>query len=189
MKKSGNIHEEEEDNVELVSEDADSMLSEKLSKLKRELKTCSRDRKEYLEGWQRAKADLINTKRILEQEHKEKMQHMEEEILLDLLPVLDSFEMAFADKKTWESVNADWRIGIEHIYNKFVEVLAGHGILSIDPKEERFDPKMHESVEVIPTKKKSEEGLIVHVLQKGYRLRNRIVRPAKVKIATYVSEN
>ena len=93
--------------------------------------------------------------------------------------------MAFADKEAWKSVNTSWRKGIEHIHNQFMAVLAEHGMLPIDPEGGIFDPSMHESVGSIKTKKKAEDGLVTHVLQRGYQLHNRIVRPAKVEIAAY----
>ena len=185
MKKRSHIHKEENDDEEFVSEDNAIISPQKLLKLKGELKTCIRERREYLEGWQRAKADLINTRKSLESEHQEKARYAGEEILTELLPMIDSFEMAFADKKTWESVNANWRIGIEHIYNQFVKVLARYDILPVDPLGKPFDPNLHESVKSVPTEKKDKDGIIVTVLQRGYRLHSRVVRPAKVEVALY----
>lgn len=189
MKKRGHIHKEEGSDDEFVSEDNAIISPQKLLKLKKELKTCIHERREYLEGWQRAKADLINTRKSLESEHQEKARYAGEEILTELLPMIDSFEMAFADKKTWGSVSANWRTGIEHIYNQFVKVLAKYDILPIDPLGESFDPNLHESIKSISTEKKDEDGMIVKVLQRGYCLHNRVVRPAKVEIVSYRSKS
>lgn len=189
MKKRGHIHGEGESDEEFIHEDEDLILSEKLSKLKKELLICSNERREYLEGWQRAKADLVNAKKMLEQELKEKTVYAEEAVLLNLLPMIDSFEMAFADKETWQSVNNNWRMGIEHIHNQFMAVLREHGMLPINPRGEKFDPLRHESVGSVRTKKKTKDGLVMHVLQKGYQLHNRVVRPAKVEVAVYTPED
>mgnify|MGYP001588731940 FL=1 len=139
------------------------------------------ERGEYLSGWQRAKADYINLQRESDTKRIESIQFASERIIMELLPVLDSFEMAMANKEAWGSVSENWRTGIEYIKNQFSAVLISHGIAEICPKE-KDDVKFehHVVVEVVSMDDKSQDGKIATVLQKGYILNGKVLRPARV---------
>ena len=93
--------------------------------------------------------------------------------------------MAFADKKTWEKVDKNWRMGIEHIYTQLLDVLKQHNLIPFDPMDETFDPTKHNSIGSVSTDKKSEDNKIVEVLQNGYLLNEKVIRPAKVKVKEF----
>src|SRR5262245_18161933 len=82
------------------------------------------ERDEYLAGWQRAKADFANHKKQTEAMMQEFRTMANEGLIEELLPVLSSFEMAFANKAAWEKADKGWRSGVEYIYNQIKGVLA-----------------------------------------------------------------
>lgn len=156
---------------------------DKIKKLQKQLKACLSEKQEYLDGWQRAKADLVNFRKDEDSRRVENSRLATEGVLLDLLPVLDSFDMAFGNTEVWERVEETWRKGIEHIHAQLLSTLKQHGIEPFNPIGKRFDPTRHDSVESVATEKKSEDNTITEVLQRGYELNGKIIRPARVKIA------
>lgn len=156
-----------------------------LKKLREKLKIAVAEKQQYLDGWQRSKADFINFKKRQEEERKEFIKFSKEEIISDIIPVLDSFDLAFGNKEAWEKADKNWRVGVEYIYSQLVSVLANHGVKQSNPIGEKFNPSLHEPTENISTNKKEEDGVILAVLQKGYELNGKIIRPAKVKVGEF----
>ncbi|MEX0933773.1 MAG: nucleotide exchange factor GrpE [Candidatus Paceibacterota bacterium] len=177
---------EMDDDFEAVEEDVVS-LSKKgdADKLKKRLTQCLKERQEYLDGWQRAQADFINYKKKEDERRAQGALYAKEDVLSQLLPVLDSFDMAFANKEAWEQVDATWRTGVEHIHAHLLKVLEENGMAQDDPQGEKFDPRKHESVEVRETDKAQQEGIILEVIQKGYFLNETLLRPARVIVSLY----
>ena len=101
--------------------------------------------------------------------------------MADLIPVMDSFDMAFRDKTAWEKTPENWRQGIEYIYNQLLAVLEKNGVTQLNPENGVFDPAAHESV---GTREVSQEdnGMILEVVQKGYRLHTKLIRAPKVLV-------
>ncbi len=156
-----------------------------VKKLRERLKTCVQEKQEYLDGWQRARADFLNLKKETAAEKERFAKFANEDIIHELLVVLDSFGMAFGNTEVWEKVDKNWRTGVEYIYAQFMEILEHHGVKPIDPKGEMFNPEEHASFEVIKTDKKEEDNMVAEVVQKGYRLRDKVIRAARVKIKQY----
>ena len=172
---------EEEQNSSSFSRDESSIVRD----LKKKLKQCEQERKEYLDGWQRMKADSINKKKEDEKRQEEFSKFAKEDLLHELLPVADSFEMAFVDKKTWEGLPENWRKGVEYIYAQLVDTFKRNGLEPIDPKGQSFDPNLHTSVEVVETEDKKQDDIVLEVTQKGYILHGKVIRPARVKVGEY----
>jgi len=162
-----------------------------LKKLRERLKKCEEDKHEYLTGWQRAKADYINLKRETEEEKAAIVSRAKERIIHDILPVLDSFQIAFSNKTAWESVDKNWRVGVEYIYSQLLGILEEHGVSQIGEMGEKFDSSLHHSVESVTVENKGEDGQILEVMQRGYKIGlpagagERIIRPARVKVGIY----
>lgn len=156
--------------------------SGKEKKLKEELKECQKERAEYLDGWQRAKADLVNARREFEERRKDLVTYANENLILELLLVLDSFDMAFSNKNAWNKVDENWRRGVEHIHSQLETVLRSNGIEAIEESEGKFSAERHESVGTVPTKNKDDDEMIAELVQRGYMLRGKVIRPAKVKL-------
>ncbi|MEX0931348.1 MAG: nucleotide exchange factor GrpE [Candidatus Paceibacterota bacterium] len=153
-----------------------------IKKIKDKLSVCQRERQEYLDGWQRAKADLLNARKRDEELLREAKERVSESVLMDIIPVIDSFEMAFSNKEAWEKVDQGWRTGVEYIANQLRSVLSERGIVEINPVGDTFDPALHESVGEEKGEDKKLDNTISSVIQKGYVLNNRVLRPAKVKV-------
>jgi molecular chaperone GrpE len=180
--KNQNIDEEfvyEEDGV------ADDNLISKIDKLKEKLKSCQKEKQEYLDGWQRSKADYINLKKRSDEEKDQIKQYANENLINDILGVLDSFEMAFKDKEAWNNAPENWRKGIEFIHTQLVSTLQNYGISEINPLGEKFNPELHSSAELLETADKNKDGIILEVLQKGYKLKEKNIRFATVKVGHF----
>lgn len=145
-----------------------------------ELERCTIERDEYLAGWQRAKADLINAKREMEKEKEAFVKYSNAILLQDFLPLSDYFEQAFSHKESWEAVDKNWRTGVEQIYKELCRILRENGLESFGQDGDVFNPELH-----IGSGKDTEgDGgdLIKKVVAKGYKLNGKIIRPAKVII-------
>lgn len=154
-------------------------------KLREELKECHNEKQEYLEGWQRAKADLVNFKRTSEEDRKRFARLATEDLIRELLPAMDSFDMAFRDRVAWEKADENWRKGIEYIYAQLLSTLEAHGVKQVNPIGEPFDPNQHDSIGTETVADKKEDGTVVAVIQKGYILNDELIRPPKVHVGEY----
>ena len=164
---------------------AEEGASETIKKLREKLKECQTKSADYLAGWQRAQADFINYKKRESQEKEEFIKFAAEPVILDTIHVMDSFDMAFNHKEHWEKADKSWRDGVEKIYAQLKKSLEKHGVTIDDPLGKDFDPLNHLAVEMTPTEKADEEGKIVGVVQKGYLLHGRVIRPAKVRVGEF----
>lgn len=169
-----------EDDVEFDFEDEDNS---QIGKLKKKLEVCKREKEEYLLGWQRAQADAINQARRTAEDIKRIGERSQEELLEDILPVLDSFSMAFSNKEAWEKVDDSWRKGVEYIHDQLLKVLNEYGIEEIEVREgDSLSHELHHPLKTVPTDDLSQDDTIVSVIQKGYRIKGRVLRPAKVSV-------
>jgi len=151
--------------------------SETIKKLRAELKKAQEEKQEYLTGWQKAKADFINSRKRDEEAQKEFTRFANEGIIAELIPVLDSFNMAMGNKETWEKVDKNWRIGIEYISSQLKKVLEDFGLKEIDPLGKKFDPARDEAIEDA-----KDSDIVTTVVQKGYELNSKVLKAPKVKI-------
>ncbi len=170
---------------DIVTEEETVNSEELVKKLREKVKLLEQEKQENLAGWQRERADFANYKKRMESEKLEVVKYANENLLGELLPVLDSFEMAFANKEAWEKVDKNWRIGVEYIHSQLVKILSENGFAEMNPVGEVFDPKFHVADEHIATNKESEDGKIVAVKKKGYMLAGRVIVAPKVVVAEY----
>ena len=176
------------EDVEFVdsTEDGDALPTKDIvKKLREELKTLRKEKEEYLTGWQRAKADYVNLQKESDARFARGKETGIEELTDSLLPALDAFDMAMGNKTAWEAVDKNWRQGIEYIHSKFLQSLADNKVTVISSIGAKFDPMLHESIESIPTDDESKDHIIESVIQSGYKIGERILRPARVKIFEY----
>lgn len=174
-----------EDSVDIVETDDEGTEVSKTKKLKEKLQKCMEERKEYLDGWQRMKADSINLKKEEEKKRAELAGLIREDMAGQLLPVLDSFELAFSNKEAWEKVDENWRKGVEYIYSQLCATLKDNGLEVVDPINKIFDPRAHTSVGVVEVNDEEKDGFVAEVLQKGYVMKDRVIRAARVKVGKY----
>lgn len=175
---------------ELVFDDGNkSDLVKKIERLKKDLKKSLLEKQEYLNGWQRERATFSNFKKNLAQERKEAVQFGNEQIISDILLVLDSFNMAFSNKEIWGKIDKTWSTGIEYIYNQLKDILKLYGLTEYTDLGKQFDPARHHSQEVVSVNIKKDDGKIIEVIQKGYIVKDSILRPALVKVGKYNKNN
>ncbi len=167
-----------EDNVEVTGAD----YTAKTNKLKERIKDLERKNTELLDGWQRDKADFINIRKREEEQRKEFITFAKEDLVTEFIPVLDSFESAMKNKETWSKVDQNWRVGVEYIHSQLLTVLTQNGLKVLNPLGETFNPERDEAIENIPVENHGEDDKILEVVQAGYSLHDKIIRPAKVKV-------
>ena len=131
----------------------------------------------YLANWQRAQADYINYKRRSEQEKEEISKFANSLLMLNLLPILDDLERAFTSIPP-KMAKLTWVDGIRLIERKLQASLEAQGLSPIKVLGEPFDPKLHEAA----MHAKGKEGIVIEELQKGYKLHDRVIRPAMVVV-------
>ncbi len=141
-------------------------------KAKEKLKECEKLRDEYLAGWQRAKADFLNYKKEELEKIKVWQELIEADCFLSFLEIYENLEKA--------GENPD-KEGINQIVSQFRKILDEYEIKEIAVAGGDFDPCLHEAVETIDDSGQS--GKIIAVLQKGYLIKGRLLKPAKVKVA------
>jgi len=131
----------------------------------------------YLGNWQRAQADLANYRRRAEAEKEETARFANTFLALSLLPILDDWGRAFGAIPR-ELAGQPWVEGIRLVDRKLRATLEAQGLSPIKSEGELFDPSIHEAARQEPGK----EGYVVRELEKGYRFRDRVIRPAKVAV-------
>ena len=131
----------------------------------------------YLANWQRSQANLENYIKRAEQEKSETVECANRTLILDLLPILDDFERALASLPA-ELHEQNWTEGMKLIYNKVKGVLETQGLAEIKAKGECFDPYCHEAAGQL----EGEEGIVVEEVRKGYKFKDKLLRPSMVMI-------
>ncbi|MBI2610410.1 nucleotide exchange factor GrpE [Candidatus Kaiserbacteria bacterium] len=150
----------------------------KLKKLRDELERVKKERQEYLDGWQRCKADSINLKKEAESRASRTAELLREELIHDIIPALDSFDMA-AGSEAWASVSDGWKSGMELVRDQLLDALSRHGIERIGKVGESLDHARHAILEERDDVA-GEEGTVARVIRYGYKTKDRVLRPAQV---------
>lgn len=156
--------------------------TQKIKKLQEKIKLLEKEKTEYLDGWQRARADYANLQKTAEEDKKRIKGLFEEQFIEELLPVIDSFGMAMSNRQAWEKVDATWRTGVEYIYGQLMATLKDRGFTAFGAVGEVFDPRVHQAVSDAPTTTSELDHTIATVLQQGYALGENILRPARVSV-------
>jgi len=168
------------------TEDGEALPTKDVAKkLREEIKTLRKEKEEYLTGWQRAKADYVNLQKELDLARVNVAILTKEKMTDKLLPSLDSFEMAFSNKEHFDKLDKDWQSGLTSIYQQILSGLLASGIEKIYEIEIPFDPSIHQSISIVATDDEDKDHTVEKVLQVGYRIGDRVIRPAKVTIYEY----
>lgn len=131
----------------------------------------------------RSKAEFINYRKRLEDEQSRLLKFCNEDLIKETLPILDNFERAISmDDTNLDDEVSKFLSGFKMIYCNFVNILKNYGVVEIDGNNKPFDPVYHEA---IMTEKREgvEAGMVLEVLQKGYILKEKVIRPAMVKVS------
>lgn len=165
----------------LEGEIADFSVDER-AELEAELTKAKTEAAEYLEGWQRARAEFANYKKRVERDQAYVYQNAASSVIRRYVELIDDLERALKNRPQ-EGDGLAWAGGIELIYRKFLAILESEGVTQMDPTGELFDPNLHEAV-TSENSPEHESGAIIEVLQKGYLIGDRVLRPAMVRVAS-----
>jgi len=156
-------------------------MEHKLAVLQQSLADSQGKANEYLDGWQRSRADFANYKKRIEREQSQVYQSAAGSILKRQLEVLDDLDRALRNRPQ-EGDGALWAAGIELVYRKLTSIMENEGVKVMQAEGQSFDPNLHEAIssEESPN---HDSGQIIEVLQKGYLLGDRVLRPALVRVA------
>jgi molecular chaperone GrpE len=136
---------------------------------------------EYLDGWQRSRAEFANYKKRMERIRSEEKTRVTGDILLRFIDAMDDFDLALKGQPEQAEAQA-WAKGIEMIFRKMQSVLEIEAVHSYDPTGQQFDPNFHEAVSHEESDD-HEEGQIIDVIRQGYTIKDRVLRPALVRVA------
>lgn len=164
-----------EDGEELSGKDQVKKLREKIKKLENE-------KQEYLNSWQRALADYKNREKEISEEKKEWGAYAVKRFTEELLVVMDTYDSARSNRAAWESVDANWRAGIEYIFSTFENKLKDQGFDKFGSEGEAFNPELHEGLGTVETGISENENKISQVIMSGYNYKGKLFRAAKVKV-------
>ncbi len=176
MKEENDITIEKDENID-DSVVAEENAMESVKALKEKLKKAIEEKQEYLNSWQKDKAEFLNARKRDQEAQKDFARFSNENLIGELIPVLDSFNMAMGNKEVWEKVDKNWRVGVEYIANQLKTVLEGFGLKEIDPMGKPFDPMRDEAIE-----DGKNGNTVTTVVQKGYELNGKVLKAPKVKI-------
>jgi molecular chaperone GrpE len=146
--------------------------------LKRQLEDAETKLADSLDGWQRSLADFQNYRKRVERDNELVKASMKADLIRKVLPVLDDLERALPNRPA----DSAWAGGIELIVRKFQNLLDAEGVKRIDARGAAFDPAYHEAISHEPSGE-VESGHVIDVVQNGYMLGERVIRPAAVRVA------
>ena len=146
--------------------------------LKRQLEEAQVKLADSLDSWQRSMADFQNYKKRVERDNELVKANMKGDLIKKVLPVLDDLERALQNRPAEDA----WANGIELIVRKFQNLLDVEGVKRIDARGAAFDPTFHEAISHEPSDA-VESGHVIEVVQNGYMIGERVIRPALVRVA------
>lgn len=131
----------------------------------------------------REKAELVNYRKRKEEEMSKMLKYSNEDLVKEILPIVDNFERAInMDDDNLEDEVSKFLSGFKMIYCKLISTLEKYEVKAIDGNNKPFDPTYHQAV-MTESKEGVEPGMVLEVLQKGYLLKDKVIRPAMVKVS------
>ena len=188
------IKEKDAEDIELLADEEMDLPDEqgKMKNMREKLRVCEEEKKGYLDGWQRAQADSVNYKKDEGKRLEDLGRFITQSLLQDVLPVLDSFDLALQSFRATGEVNSPSQSsggasnqqeqGVLMIRLQLTDIFKRRGVAQIEvaPGDE-FNPEKHESIGEVESDKPA--GTIAEEVQKGYTLAGRVIRPVRVRLA------
>lgn len=176
--------ENQKENTERIKdkEKKEEENSKNLEELRKRIEKLEQEKQEYLNGWQRERADFLNYKKSEEKRFQEVVKFANERLIKSLIPVMDSLELAIesTNKDGKAQANDSYLKGLLLIYSQMKDLLEKEGVEVINPKKgEEVNPYFEEVISEVKTTEVP-ENKIYQVLEKGYILRGKVIRPARV---------
>ena len=164
-----------------VIEPDDEELTLDTDEILKELQEIRSKRDEYLDGWQRAQAEFANYKKRVERDRQQVQQNATANVVRRYLEILDDLERALANQPQ-DGEGVDWANGIDLVYKKWLKALESDDIKPMQAEGEIFDPSLHEAISQ-EANDDYDSGEIIEVVQNGYLIGDRVLRPARVRVA------
>jgi molecular chaperone GrpE len=158
--------------------ESQSPVTDEVQALKDQLAQSQAKSQENLEGWQRSLADFSNYKKRVERDNEQLAQILRGNVIKRYLAVVDDLERALANRPA----DDQWADGVELIYRKLTGILEAEGVVRIQAEGQPFDPNFHEAIMQEETSEHA-SGTVIAVLQHGYMIGDKVLRPAMVKVA------
>lgn len=154
---------------------------EEIVMLQTELGETQEKANQYLDGWQRSRAEFANYKKRVEREQAETYQRAAGSIIKRYLEVVDDLDLALRNAPT-DGEGAQWASGVQLIYRKLLTILESEGVMPMDVVGAPFDPNFHEAIGMEPHESVP-SGHVCEVLKQGYLQGEKVLRPALVRVA------
>ena len=164
-----------------VTEQGEETAAQDVATLRQELEEARAKEAEYLDGWQRARAELANARKRFQREQQQAYANAQADLLIRLLPIVDDLERAFETLPDTLSSHS-WVEGIKLVQCKAQGLLEQEGVAPIDAVGHEFDPFRHQAVTHEPSDEVP-EGHVIAQMQRGYSLGERVLRPCMVRVS------
>ena len=154
---------------------------EKIDALEAQLSETQGKMQENLDGWQRSVAEFSNYRKRIERDRVQNQLEASSSIIKKVLPILDDLDRSLANRPE-KGEGAEWAKGIELVQRKMMSLLENENVVEIQAENAMFDPNFHEAI-AMESSEAHESGQIIEVLQKGYMIGERVLRPTLVRVA------
>ncbi len=182
MKKNKEVKEEQNEEKKVDEQETESdNEEEKIEITKEEVMELNKKINEQEQKFLRAQADLVNYRKRKDEEVERLLKFANEDLILDILPILDNFERAMNVNASENGDLAKFKDGIVMVYNSLKGVLEKYGVKEIEALDKPFDPMYHQAV-TTKTDDEKEKDVVLQVYQKGYTLKDKVIRPAMVEV-------
>ena len=158
-----------------------SKEKEKINSLEEQIENLKAEKAELNDRFLRLYSEFDNYKKRVNKEKLDLISTASEKVFVNLLPVIDDFERAIAANEKLEDVEAI-KEGFVLIYNKMIQLLKRFDVEEIPAKGEEFNTDFHEAVTHFPTDKEDEKGKVIDVTEKGYKIKDKVIRYSKVVV-------
>ena len=160
----------------------DTKLNNEMLKLEEEINQLTEDNKNLLAQVQLAQAELVNYRKRKDEETANMMKYANQDLISELIPLVDNFERAIKQASSSENTEiAKYLTGFQMMYTNLLSILEKFGVEEINRQGEIFDANLEQAM-VAENNPELEDEVVIEVLQKGYKLKDRVIRPASVKI-------
>ncbi len=176
-------HKQEEEVKEIQAEEVEMpettvQVSDESEALRRQLEEAEAQASEFKDNWMRSQAEFQNYRKRVDRDNDLMKVAMKGDIIKKVLPVLDDLERALQNRPAGDA----WASGIELVARKFQTLLDTEGVKKIEAQGAEFDPNYHEAISHEPSEE-VESGRVIEVVQNGYMIGERVIRPALVRVA------
>ena len=166
--------------IEIIEPDDEDDL-DTCEELEMKLAEVLSEKDEYLDGWQRTQADFANYKKRVERDRQQVQQNATANVVRRYVDILDDLERALANQPQ-DGEGAVWADGIDLVYRKWLSALEVDDVKPMEVDGQLFDPTLHEAISQEESDE-HESGEIIEVVQTGYSIGDRVLRPARVRVA------